>query len=53
MYQRDEADLPDGFDVLEESDEGDGEDHGDTVIAFVFASWSSDLDRRSISDSHQ
>lgn len=35
MYQRDEADLPDGFDVLEESDEeGDGEDHGDTVIAF-------------------
>jgi hypothetical protein len=38
MYQCDEADLPDGFDVLEESDEeGDGEDHGDTdCICFCF-----------------
>jgi hypothetical protein len=38
----DEADLPNGFDVFEESDEEgdatDGEDHGDAVIAIVLAS---------------
>ena len=42
MYQRDKADLPDEFEVLEESDEeGDashGEGHGDVMIAFVLAS---------------
>ena len=43
--------------IVEESDEeGDashGEGNGDVMIAFVLASWSSDLDRRSISDSHR
>jgi hypothetical protein len=51
----DEADLPDGFDVFEESDEEgdatDGEDPGDAVIAIVFASWVFEPDRWCISDS--
>jgi hypothetical protein len=50
----DEAYLPNGFDVFEESEEGDatdGEDPGDAVIAIVLASWVSELDRWCISDS--
>jgi len=45
----DEAYLPDGFNVFEESEEGDAtdrEDPGDAVIAIVLASWVSEVDRK-------